>query len=54
MLFQARVICQWFEDVGTTGPHVVVIIDASNEHAEFSGIARAIHVQDCFYFFFRA
>ena len=35
-----------------TGPHVVVIIDTSNEHAQFSGIARVIHVQNCVYFLF--
>ena len=46
MLFQNRVIYQWLEDVGTTGPHVVVIVDASNDHAQLSNIARAIHVQD--------
>ena len=45
-------ICQWLEDVGTTGSHVAVIIDAPNEQAQLSSIARAIHVQDCLYLLF--
>ena len=38
--------------MSTTGPYITVVIDASNEHVKFSGIARAIHVQDCLYFLF--
>ena len=52
MLLQTEMICQWFEYMGATGPHVAIVIDAPNEHAQFSGVARAIYVQDCLYFLF--
>jgi hypothetical protein len=45
-------ISQWFECVGVTWPHVALVINASNERAQFSGTAGVIDMQDSLYFLF--
>jgi hypothetical protein len=50
MLFQTGMIGQGFEDMVMTPPHIVLVVDASNEHAKFGGIVRTIHIQDSFNF----
>jgi hypothetical protein len=36
----------------TAWPHVAIIIHATNEHAQFCGIARMIHMKDTINFLF--
>ena len=41
-----RTISQRFEDVSSTGPHITVIVNATDETVELSGGARPVHVKD--------
>ena len=50
-LFQPGLISQGFENMSTTWPHVAIIINTTNEHAQFSGILRTIHMKDGIIFF---
>ena len=38
--------------MGMALSHILVVIKASDEHTQFSGIAGNIHVQDSLYFLF--
>jgi hypothetical protein len=42
---QTGLIRQRFKDMCTTRQHVTIIICAANEHAQFCGVARSIHVE---------
>jgi hypothetical protein len=42
---QTRLIHQRFKDMCASWRHVTIIIWAANEHAQFCGIARSIHVE---------
>ncbi len=42
---QTKLIHQRFKDMRATWWHVMIIIYTANEHAQFCGIARLIHVE---------
>ncbi len=43
--YQTGLIHQRFKDMCATWQHVTIIIDTANEHAQFCGIVRSIHVE---------
>jgi hypothetical protein len=52
IFLHTQATCKGFENMGTTGPHVNIIIDKANKTAEVRGIMRMAHVKDCINFLF--